>query len=175
MKKLIIFFLICISFVIYSQEKRTDSAIDISSILLDMERNPNDSLGFDMSTIDNIAAFNKIFGDSLLIKKTTEALVAYCDYQVFGLDHRERTFEWQYFSTKLIFFCVILLVVAGIVFSGIQFRKGLKEGKPEVTTAEVSPTGLKFSSSVLGVIILFISLLFFYLYLMYVYPISEIF
>jgi hypothetical protein len=39
---------------------------------------------------------------------------------------------------------------------------------------DLSTAGLKVSSPVLGVIILVISLAFFYLYLVYVYPISEI-
>jgi len=39
---------------------------------------------------------------------------------------------------------------------------------------ELGQTGLKVSSPVLGVIILVISLAFFYLYLVYVYPIGEL-
>jgi hypothetical protein len=48
--------------------------------------------------------------------------------------------------------------------------------EPEsITEFEASAKGIKVSSPVLGVIILVISLAFFYLYLVYVYPISEIF
>jgi hypothetical protein len=43
------------------------------------------------------------------------------------------------------------------------------------TTLEASATGIKLSSPVLGVIILALSLAFFYLYLVHVYPIEEIF
>jgi hypothetical protein len=39
---------------------------------------------------------------------------------------------------------------------------------------EISTTGLKVSSSVLGVVILAMSMAFFYLYTRYVYPIQEV-
>ncbi len=45
----------------------------------------------------------------------------------------------------------------------------------ETTEIVASVKGIKVSSPILGVIILVISLLFFYLYLVYVYPITEIF
>jgi hypothetical protein len=41
------------------------------------------------------------------------------------------------------------------------------------TSLELSTTGLKVSSPVLGVVILALSLGFFYLYLVYAYPIQE--
>lgn len=46
---------------------------------------------------------------------------------------------------------------------------------PAVTQLEASLQGIRVSSPVLGVIILALSFLFFYLYLKYVYPINEIF
>jgi hypothetical protein len=42
------------------------------------------------------------------------------------------------------------------------------------TSLEAGAEGIKISSPVLGVIILVISFLFFYLYLVHIYPISEI-
>lgn len=106
------------------------------------------------------------------------ALKAYYDYRTEGYDHRKRVFEWQLLSSRIIFVVVITLVGAGIYFSWLQFRADLKttdkEGNRGVSTLEASTSGIKVSSPVLGVIILVISLLFFYLYLQYVYPIEEI-
>lgn len=106
------------------------------------------------------------------------ALKAYYDYRTEGFDHRQRVFEWQLLSSRIIFVVVIALVGAGIYFSWLQFRADLKktdkEGDRSVSTLEASTTGIKVSSPVLGVVILVISLLFFYLYLQYVYPIEEI-
>ena len=121
-----------------------------------------------------------------------DALATYADW---GLSHRVRVFEWQFQSSRIIFFTVLFLVMAGVVFSGIQFWRSIKEAGGRVqeggaaegpvvadvrvpgTTShlEISTGGLKISSPVLGVIILGLSLAFFYLYLIYVYPIGETF
>ena len=106
-----------------------------------------------------------------------EALKAYYDYRISGYAHRERVFAWQLLSSRIIFVVVIFLVMTGIYFSWLQFSRSLKSTKGEEfkeTTFEASATGFKVSSPILGVIILAMSLAFFYLYLAYVYPISEI-
>jgi hypothetical protein len=73
-------------------------------------------------------------------------------------------------------------VVAGVYLAWVQFRHDLDrtdiKGEvqaPQGHELELSTSGLKVSSPVLGVIILALSLAFFYLYLIYVYPIVEIF
>jgi hypothetical protein len=107
-----------------------------------------------------------------------DALRAYYEYQQVGFDHRRRVFEWQLLSSRLIFVLVIALVAVGVYFSWLQFRRGLRPDydpdTPQTTTLEASARGVKISSPVLGVIILTISLVFFYLYLVHVYPIEEI-
>jgi hypothetical protein len=109
---------------------------------------------------------------------------AYYNYLSQGLSYRLKVFRWQALSSIIIFYTVLILVFAGILFSGIQFYKSMKyapgkgqEGKTSqtLTEFEASATGIKVSSPVLGVIILVISLAFFYLYLVYVYPIQETF
>ncbi|UPL50548.1 hypothetical protein [Hymenobacter sublimis] len=52
--------------------------------------------------------------------------------------------------------------------------KKVKDTGSGVTSIEVSATGIKMSSSILGVIILIISLLFFFMYVKFVYPINKI-
>ncbi len=108
-----------------------------------------------------------------------DAMGAYYRYRSAGLEHRSRVFEWQLFSSKVIFATVLMLVGAGMAFAAIQFRAGMRRARgeevQEVTEVNLSATSVKVSSPVLGVIILVISLAFFYLYLVYVYPISEIF
>jgi len=107
---------------------------------------------------------------------------AYYDYQTSGFEHRRRVFDWQLLSARLIFVTVLLLVAIGMVFAAIQFQVGLRrraaapDEKPvdSVTQIELAMTSVKVASPVLGVVILVISLAFFYLYLVYVYPIEEI-
>lgn len=107
-----------------------------------------------------------------------EAMGEYYRYHSSGFRHRSRVFEWQLVSSRIIFGTVLMLVAAGMAFAAIQFGAGLRRGPTDAgatsTQLDVSATGLKVSSPVLGVIILVISLAFFYLYLVYVYPISEI-
>ena len=107
-----------------------------------------------------------------------DAVREYYVYRASGLRYRSRVFEWQLFSSRVIFATVIMLVGSGVVFAAIQFRAGMKRtrsAEPDAATEiDLSAGSVKVSSPVLGVIILVISLGFFYLYLVYVYPISEI-
>jgi hypothetical protein len=110
--------------------------------------------------------------DSASAAAYLEALRGLYTYQAGGFLHRARVFRWQLYSSMVIFAIVHLLVIAGLYFSWMQFQKGTEETASEV---EFSGTSIKMRSSVLGVIILVISLAFFYLYLVYVYPIEELF
>ena len=104
----------------------------------------------------------------------------YYEYMTHGYKHRKNVFSWQLVSSKIIFFVVIFLVLMGIYFAWLQFirvihkdaRTIAEELKTELTA---SANEFKVSSPVLGVIILLISLMFFFLYLKYVYPITELF
>jgi hypothetical protein len=116
--------------------------------------------------------------------QTTEAyqatLQAYYAYRKSGYEHRLGVFAWQSLSTKVIFVVVLLLVLAGIYFAAIQFHAGLRRRETDPTHAEETELSLSLSevkvrSPVLGVIILTISLVFFYLYLVHVYPIRNVF
>jgi len=68
-------------------------------------------------------------------------------------------------------------VGSGIVFAAIQFHHGIK-GSSSLdinTEIELSTKNVKINSPVLGVIILLISLGFFYFYLVHIYPVENIF
>jgi hypothetical protein len=116
--------------------------------------------------------------DEATNKAFLRAMGEYYSYRASGLQHRRRVFEWQLTSSKVIFLTVLALVASGMVFAALQFRAGLKRTQPDVRDAaseiDFSATGVKVSSPVLGLLILVISLAFFYLYLVYVYPISEL-
>lgn len=119
------------------------------------------------------------FLDEAGVRSMQESLKAFYDYNTRGFEHRSAVFKWQLLSSRLIFGLVILIVAVGLYFSWLQFMAGMRENgdlEKTATTLEASPTsGIKVSSPVLGVIILTLSLAFFYLYLVHVYPIEEIF
>jgi len=125
---------------------------------------------------------NALWSDPETRKSYLDALQEYYQYRKAGLQHRGQVFKWQLVSAKIIFVVVLALVAAGIYFAAVQFhsslpKQGADSGKSEhpVTEISASTEGIKVSSPVLGVIILIISLAFFYLYLVYVYPIEDIF
>lgn len=115
--------------------------------------------------------------DSVTLTRYYETLTRFFEYRISGYEHREKVFSWQLISSKVIFFAVLFLLIVGVYFSYLQFRKAMKAGSGAdlKTDLEASSTGFKVSSPVLGVIILVISLLFFYMYLVYIYPIRNVF
>ncbi len=121
-----------------------------------------------------------------------DSLTAYYRYRESGYAHRRAVFDWQLFSSKIIFYVVILLVLLGVYFSWLQFMsehrrpakrvevevEGAEDERPRgglLTTFKAGSGGLEVSSPVLGIVILAVSLAFFYLYLTHVYPINEVF
>lgn len=128
------------------------------------------------------------------LTETTKMLQAREEYTVFAWKNRQDAFAWQSVSTKVIFVVVIIVVLAGLYMSWMQFNFAhnmpLKvtttstEGPPiaatstnpgiDVNTIEVNTSGVKITSSVIGLIILTLSIVFFFLYLKFVYPIIEV-
>jgi hypothetical protein len=154
----------------------------VRDILDEMRKDIQKSSAFpDSILVPPSPAQQQLFNDSTQAIYL-ESMYAYYEYRVSGFKHRKKVFAWQLFSSKLIFWSVLMLVFSGICFSAIQFYKSIRKEQagedavPEsITEFEASAKGIKVTSPVLGVIILVISLAFFYLYLVYVYPIKEIF
>ncbi|HSC52512.1 MAG TPA: hypothetical protein VLC98_02760 [Phnomibacter sp.] len=123
--------------------------------------------------------------DSSMLKGTPPSVAtqaaydsAYISLMHFMIRQQARTEEvlaWQTTSSRIIFAVVLLIVFTGLVFSGIQFYHSAKSKfNTPASELEMSVKGLKLHSSVLGLMILAMSVAFFYLYLHYVYPVSFI-
>jgi hypothetical protein len=69
-----------------------------------------------------------------------------------------------------VFVVVMTTVVVGLWLSFLHFVEGRRGGGH----IKLSPSGVEVSSPVIGLLILIVSLGFFYLYLSQVYPITEI-
>jgi hypothetical protein len=71
------------------------------------------------------------------------ALREYYTYLQKGLQHRQRVFAWQHYSSITIFVVVILLVGAGVYFAAVQFHRGLGEAAAggTATQFEAGPGG----------------------------------
>ena len=147
------------------------------------------------SRLDSIeAAFSSFDPQSVAIKErdslSNEASF-HKEWDGFVDSHRMRAFTWQHYSSVTIFFLVILIVLFGIYLSYYQFRLGKKmilkqmEINEKLKTSdqnldilkadlEINKDGVKISTAVIGLAILIISVVFFFLYLKYVYPLHEI-
>jgi hypothetical protein len=118
------------------------------------------------------------------------------EHQAWSLGYRQRAYEAHHSYTFWVFVLVCALVLLGMYLSlrefGLESRRrealldrlvkrvrGEKVPEPEAETAavanqlELGASGVKVTSPVLGVIILVVSMGFFYLYLKTVYPIQE--
>ena len=102
----------------------------------------------------------------------------YQQHQIAALEHRERLFRWQLRANQISFVVVLVLVFAGLVFSAVQFAHSLRTagaaGDEPVHELSISAKGLTVRSSVIGLIVLALSLGFFYLYLVHVFPLEEL-
>lgn len=124
-------------------------------------------------------------------QKYLEAMQRYYEYRANGYEFRSRVFEWQLFSSRATFLVVLLLVGVGIYFAAVQFHVALSAARQSAaqpgtgpgnatvteglnTRLEFTATGVIVNSSVMGVVILALSLAFFYLFLVYVYPIENV-
>lgn len=132
----------------------------------------------DAEAIDNQDPFGLILPNGFELEEATkasiqEAVQGFYDYRTEAFKHRLKVFGWQQLSSQIIFFVVIMIVGVGLYFSWLQFHATKNMSKMEATTFEAGTAGFKISSPILGVIILVLSLAFFYLYLVHVYPISD--
>lgn len=122
--------------------------------------------------------------DSMMLKK-------YAEKQIYHMEHEMSAFRLQYISSIIIFLMVIIIVALGLYLSYSQFKLSEKllsqpikinetiEKEPEgaiVTQSsfEVGKDGVKINTAVIGLMILVISLVFFFLYLKFVYKINVI-
>ena len=143
------------------------------------------------------------YGDSATRTACEAYAKAAFEHQVWALQYRQRAYEAHHSNSFWVFVLVCALVLLGMYLSLREFnldsrrREALiaqlskrlgriaagkaDEAKAEaadvgaapVTTLGIDPTGVKLTSPVLGVIILVVSMGFFYLYLKTVYPINE--
>jgi hypothetical protein len=86
----------------------------------------------------------------------------------------DMVFAWQVESSRVLFWVVIAIVLSGLLLCWLQFLKGWRRRPTAAGELEISAGGVKISSPVLGLLVLAISLTFFYLFLFYVYPIRVI-
>ena len=155
----------------FAQE--TESVLEALSTFLEQqgseERKGASSAGESLIVIPE----NFVLGEEAL-GAAQSAVREYYEYRVSAFKHRHLLSKWQYYSSIAIFLTVIIIVAVGIYFSWRQFHEAKNKSRLGTTKIQAGESGFSVSSPVLGVIILLISLAFFYLYLVYVYPIKDL-
>jgi hypothetical protein len=91
-------------------------------------------------------------------------------YNRWSFAHRSAAFTFQSFSTALLLTLTILIVLAGLAFSYLEFRRGRESS----TTIKFGATSIEVSSNIIGIVVLSISLAFAYIYFDKAYKISEV-
>ncbi|WP_243350088.1 hypothetical protein [Parabacteroides sp. FAFU027] len=133
-------------------------------------------------TKNEIDSFNKRFTINRTIyeRELNDRLeIENINYQIDKFKRNKAKLEWQYTSSKIIFYFVLLIVMLGLILATLHFiqtfknLKSLNRNKDE-SEIEVSIQGIKINTSIIGIMILGFSLAFFYLYLIYVYPLNPI-
>lgn len=149
----------------------------------------NDAVDFDYLQIPATSMLDKKTANrinDIIIVSFESMLPEYEDYYKNHLEQlteqnksRTASLHQQQNMYYPVFALVVFLVVGGFVLSWKHFTfvvvPGVgKDDSAEQSTVEISPANMKLTSSVIGLVILFLSLAFFFLYLEYVYKITEI-
>lgn len=100
---------------------------------------------------------------------------AYFEHLSWRFEYPKRIFRQQAFSAWLITFIVVALIISGLLFSFVQLQSAITLGNLTSLQSEVTietAGKLSLSSSIVGAVVLVISLVFFYLYLKNVFKIQ---
>ena len=95
------------------------------------------------------------------------------EYSAWYDAYLRRIFNWQFYSTVVLFLVVVALVSFGLYFAYMQFKLSSHVVDATPQEPKISAHEVVLKSSFLGVVILAFSLAFFFLYLRYVYPITP--
>lgn len=99
----------------------------------------------------------------------------YHEYLARKADINLEQFLWQRRASEFLLWLVVTVVISGISFSGIQlWRASSLLGISTDSTIEIAAQKIKVTSSVVGVIVLTISIIFLYFFLIEVYRVKIV-
>lgn len=105
----------------------------------------------------------------------------YAQYQMQHYDelialsqHRVNVFRWQERASEVMLWVVVLVVIAGLAFSAIQLFDALRVGRDTNGNIELSAQGIKVTSSVVGVVVLALSIAFVVIFVNQIYSVQVV-
>jgi hypothetical protein len=105
-------------------------------------------------------------------QKLHEMQIASLNQRIAYYDDYISLYHWEMTASSVILWLTVVVVVCGLVFSGMQLWHAMKVGQNTDGTWEISATGMKITSAVVGLIVLAMSIAFVYLFLDRVYPVK---
>ena len=105
--------------------------------------------------------------------KYRATLIAKYDEQMSLMKADAALYDWQNWASDVMMWIVVAVVVAGVAFSGFQLYVGARLGQKTDGTFEVSATGMKVTSTIVGVLILAMSIAFMLIFVDKVYTIHS--
>lgn len=102
-------------------------------------------------------------------------IITEADKRIALSQHTAAAFQRQGIASTVILILVIIIVLSGILLAAFQLWVAAKKGGPQGTSElEASAHKVRITSSSVGLIVLTLSWLFFYLYVMEIYRINVI-
>jgi len=110
--------------------------------------------------------------DPDLLKAYNQAKKREYIYYTNLMDANVQTFHAQQIASYVVLTLVFLVVVSGVLFSGFQLWKSVSIGVQPNSDFELSAAKVRVTSSVVGIVVLTISLVFLFIYTQEVYQIK---
>ncbi len=107
-------------------------------------------------------------------KAQAQHAIAWFDYQRSLMKYNDQLLGWQLFASNVLLWVVVLVVAAGVVYSGIQLATAARTGRQRDMTLEVSAQRVRLTSSVVGIVVLAVSLAFLLIFAQQVYQIKAV-
>jgi len=111
--------------------------------------------------------------ESPLYDKYHATLLAQYDEQMSLMKYNAGLYDWEQRASDVMMWIVVAVVAAGVVFSGFQLYMAARLGQKADGTFEVSATGMKVTSTIIGVLILAMSIAFMLIFVDKVYTIQT--
>jgi hypothetical protein len=95
-------------------------------------------------------------------------------HSIATMNQIEAVYNWQMFASNVSLGLVSIIVFAGVLFAGFQLWQAARVGQPQAESQlEVSASNFRITSSTVGVIVLALSFLFFYLFVKEIYAVTP--
>jgi hypothetical protein len=100
--------------------------------------------------------------------------IAWYDYQRAVMQYNQSLLDWQLLAANILLWTVVVVVVAGVIYSGIQLTAATRLRQRADSSFEISAQRIRVTSSVVGIVVLVLSLVFLLIFVQQVYTIKGI-